>query len=461
MMKKLTLLAFVGLWVANAAWAQSGALTADQLKEIRQSYKEDSYTKAMENALSNNDINKLALNRDNVEKVDQYFKYKVDVSGITNQKSSGRCWMFTSLNIFRPVVMQHFNIDSFEFSESYLYFYDIFEKANLFLNNVVTTADLPFTDRKVNWYFKSPVDDGGVWNSFVNLVNKYGLVPKDVMPETNSSENTRTMVKFIVTKLREDGLDLRQMIADKKSKSEIETRRVEMLKDVYRMLALNLGNPPEQFRWRYTDKEGNLSEYKTYTPQQFRDEVLGDIKLSDYVMIMNDPTRPYFKHYEVENYRNTEEGINWNYVNLPNDVIKQFAIESIKNNEPMYASCDVGAFYAKGTGVLSTQNFNYGAVYDVKFGMDKKDRILTGESGSSHGMALIAVDVDDQGKPTKWQFENSWGADSDYHGYLTFTDNWFNQYMFRFVINKKYLDAKTLKVWSEKAEMLPPWDPMF
>lgn len=178
-------------------------------------------------------------------------------------------------------------------------------------------------------------------------------------------------------------------------------------------------------------------------------------------MIMNDPTRPYYKHYEIENYRNTEEGINWNYVNLPNDVIKQFAIKSIKNNEPMYASCDVGAFYVKGSGVLSTENYDYGAVYGVKFGMDKKQRILTGESGSSHGMALIAVDVNDQGKPTKWQFENSWGPDSDYHGYLTFTDNWFNQYMFRFVINKKYLDKKTLKAWDEKAEMLPPWDPMF
>lgn len=462
MMKKLTLLLLLGVWVASAAWAQSGALTADQLQKIRQSYQEDSYTKAMENALSNNDINKLALNRDNVDKVDQHFKYKVDdISGITDQKGSGRCWMFTSLNIFRPVAMRHFNVDEFEFSENYLYFYDIFEKANLFLNKVVASADLPFTSRKVNWYFKSPVDDGGVWNSFVNLVNKYGMVPKSVMPETHSSENTRKMVKFIVTKLREDGLELRQMVADKKSKTDIENRRVEMLEGVYRMLALNLGNPPEQFRWRYKDKDGNLSEYKTYTPQQFRDEVLGDIKLSDYVMLMNDPTRPYYKHYEIENYRNTEEGINWNYVNLPNDVIKQFAIESIKNNEPMYASCDVGAFYVKGSGVLSTENYDYGAVYGVKFGMDKKQRILTGESGSSHGMALIAVDVNDQGKPTKWQFENSWGPDSDYHGYLTFTDNWFNQYMFRFVINKKYLDSKTLKAWSEKAEMLPPWDPMF
>ncbi len=460
-MQKILVLAAAGFMAFQSAIAQNGSITGQALKEIRASYVLDPYTRAMENALSNNELKKLALNRAGSDNIDQYFKYRTDVSGITNQKSSGRCWMFTSLNLFRPVAMKHFNIDAFEYSENYLYFWDIFEKSNLFLNNVIASADSPFTDRKVNWYFRSPIDDGGVWNSFVNLVTKYGLMPKEIMPETNTSENTRQMIRDITTKLREDGLELREMVAAKKSEKDIEARKIAMMKEVYRMLALNLGVPPETFEWRYKSKDGNLSDNKTYTPQQFRDEVLGEIKLSDYVMLMNDPTRPYYSHFEIENYRNCAEGINWHYVNLPNDEIKKAAIESIKNNQPLYASCDVGAFYVKGSGVLSTQNYDYESAYGVKFGMDKKARVLTGESGSSHGMALIAVDTDANGKPTKWQFENSWGPESDYKGYLTFTDDWFDQYMFRFVINKKYLDEKTLKAWETKPTMLPPWDPMF
>lgn len=443
------------------AMAQDGAVGKKKLDEIRSSYQHDAYTRAMENALSNNDINKLAWNRENLGKDDHYFTYRVDVTGITDQKGSGRCWMFTSMNVLRPKVMKKLNISSFEFSQNYLYFWDIFEKSNLFLNNSITSADLPFTDRRVNWFFRSPIDDGGVWNSFTNLVVKYGLVPKEVMPESQSSENTRWMIKHIKSKLREDGLKLRVLKSNGAKESTIEEAKVAMLKEIYRMLALNLGEPPVEFQWRYEDKDGVLSAYKTYTPQNFRDEMLGEVAMDDYVMIMNDPTRPYYKHYEIENYRNTAEGVNWHYVNLPNDVIKQFAVASIKNNEAMYASCDVGAFLNRDYGILDVNNFDYESLYGVSFGMDKKGRILTGESGSSHGMALIAVDLGADGNPTKWQFENSWGENSGHNGYLTFTDEWFNEYMFRFVIHKKFLDEKTLNVYQEKASVLPPWDPMF
>lgn len=436
-------------------------LTKGELDQIRSGFKMDAYTKAMQNALSSTDINQLAWNRANVGTTDQFFTYRVDVSGITNQKSSGRCWMFSSLNIFRPMVMKQFNLSEFEFSENYLYFYDLLEKANLFLNNIEASANLPIDNEKVRWYLHSPVDDGGQWINFVNLVKKYGLVPKEVMQETNSSENTATMTRFINTKLREDALEIRDLKNNKAGTKAILDRKMAMLSEIYRMLALNLGEPPTEFQWRYKMKDNKVSDFKAYTPLSFRDEIFANINLDDYVMVMNDPSRPFWKHYEVENYRNTEEGNNWHYVNLPNDVIKQFCIESIKNNEALYASCDVGKQLRRDVGILDVDNFDYESVYGVKFGMDKAQRIATGESGSSHGMALIAVDLDANQKPVKWQFENSWGPTAGEKGYLTFTDAWFNEYMFRFVVNKKYLSDKVLEIYKQKAQMLPPWDPMF
>lgn len=458
-------------------------LTKNELDKLKSSFKKDVYSKAMQNALSSTDITQLAWNRENVGTTDQMFTYRVDVSGITDQKKSGRCWMFSSLNLFRPMVIKQFNLSEFEFSENYLYFWDLIEKSNLFLNNIANSASLPIDDQKVRWYLHSPVDDGGQWINFVNLAKKYGMMPKEAMEETNSSENTASMIKFINTKLHEDALELRdmvasktavifakhtvnnqelrEMIADKAFQTKLTTRKLEMLSEIYRMLALNLGEPPSEFQWRYKTKDKKISEEKTYTPLSFMAEIFGETKLDDYVMLMNDPSRPFWKHYEIENYRNTQEGENWNYVNLPNEVIKEFCIASIKNNEALYASCDVAKQLRKDVGILDVNNFDFESVYGVKFGMNKAQRIQTGESGSSHGMALIAVDVDAQQKPVKWQFENSWGPAAGEKGYLTFTDAWFNEYMFRFVVNKKYLTEKVLEIYKQKAEMLPPWDPMF
>lgn len=452
-------LLLVALLAAGSLSAQS--LSKGELEQIQSSFKKDAYAKAMQNALSANEITQLAWNHENVGTTDQLFTYKVDVSGITDQKKSGRCWMFSSLNLFRPMVMKQFNLAEFEFSENYLYFWDLMEKSNLFLNNMANSAQIPLEDQKVRWYLHSPVDDGGQWINFVNLVKKYGMIPKEAMGETNSSENTTWMVKMINTKLREDALEIRALVTAKADQKKVDARKVEMLSEVYRMLALNLGEPPTQFQWRFKNKDKKISEAKTYTPVSFRTEIFGTVNLDDYVMIMNDPSRPFWKHYEVENYRNMQEGVNWNYVNLPNEVIKEFCIASIKNNEALYASCDVAKQLRREVGILDVDNFDFESVYGVKFGMNKAQRIQTGESGSSHGMALIAVDLDNQQKPVKWQFENSWGPTAGEKGYLTFTDAWFNEYMFRFVINKKYLNEKVLEVYGQKAEMLPPWDPMF
>ena len=234
------------------------------------------------------------------------------------------------------------------------------------------------------------------------------------------------------------------------------------LKEVYRSLALCLGEPPHQFTWRYKDKDGNIKELANYTPKQFYKEITpADYSPSNYIMIMNDPTREYYKTYEIQNYRNTIEGINWIYLNLPNEDIKEAALASIKNNEPMYASCDVGKQFNREEGILDPEMYDYESLLGVKLDMDKKARILTRQSGSSHAMTLVACDTDENDKPVKWEFENSWGAASGHNGYLTFTDKWFDEYMFRIVIRKNYLNAKAIEALKGKPVQLPVYDYMY
>ena len=365
--------------------------------------------------------------------------------------------------------MKKYNLASFNFSNNYCYFWDIFEKANLFLENVIATADRDFDDRAVVTFFRAPVADGGVWNLFYNVVEKYGIVPASVMPETANSNNTSQMLSILSERLRKAGYEIREASAvPAKGKKAVAQRadkvfaiKMAALKDVYRVLALCLGEPPAEFTWRYQTKDGKIESLSS-TPFDFWKEIRpADFGADSYIMIMNDPTREYYKRYEIDNYRNTYEGINWVYLNLPNEAIKAAAQASLKAGEPMYASCDVGKQANRATGVLDVNNYDYGSLLGIDLKMDKKARILTRQSGSSHAMLLMACDTDQNDVPTKWQFENSWGPAAGHNGYLTFTDEWFSEYMFRVVINKKYLDAKALEALNTKPVMLPVWDYMF
>lgn len=438
-------------------------ITDKDLQEIQGSFKKDAATKAIQNVLTNDkNIKENALNRNLQGQIDHYFKYKVNVKGITDQKSSGRCWMFTSMNVLRPQIMEKYHLSNFDFSHNYLYFWDIFEKSNLFLENIISTVEKPMDDRAVTEYFKSPVNDGGVWNLYYNAAQKYGVVPQEVMPETAHSNNTNQMVNLINEKLRMGGFTLREMAQQGKKAKELRTEKNNILKDVYRILALCLGEPPHQFTWRYTDKDGNIKELANYTPKQFYEEITpADYSPENYIMIMNDPTREYYKIYDIDNYRNTQEGINWVYLNLPNEDIKIAALASIKNNEAMYASCDVGKQSNTQTGILDPGMYDYESLLGVKLQMDKKTRILTRQSGSSHAMTLVGCDTDQNDKPVKWEFENSWGSSAGHNGYLTFTDKWFDEYMFRIVIHKKYLNEKAIQALKGKPIHLPVWDYMY
>ena len=462
-------IALPALFLAAVLSAQT--LTSEVIKEVQQSFDRDAAaTVAMQNILTATaDIKSAALSHANEGAVDHLFKYKADVSGITDQQRSGRCWLFTSTNQIRPLVMKKYNLASFNFSNNYCYFWDIFEKANLFLENVIATADRDFDDRAVVTFFRAPVADGGVWNLFYNVVEKYGIVPASVMPETANSNNTSQMLSILSERLRKAGYEIREASAvPAKGKKAVAQRadkvfaiKMAALKDVYRVLALCLGEPPAEFTWRYQTKDGKIESLSS-TPLDFWKEIRpADFGADSYIMIMNDPTREYYKRYEIDNYRNTYEGINWVYLNLPNEDIKAAALASLKAGEPMYASCDVGKQANRATGVLDVNNYDYGSLLGIDLKMDKKARILTRQSGSSHAMLLMACDTDQNDVPTKWQFENSWGPTAGHNGYLTFTDEWFSEYMFRVVINKKYLDAKALEALNTKPVMLPVWDYMF
>lgn len=462
MKKSISLAAALVLVCCSALRAQS--ISDENIRTMRDNFRKDASTTALQNILtSNGDIRSLALNHTLDGKIDHFFKYRVNVKGITDQKQSGRCWMFTSMNVLRPSVMGKYGLGEFDFSHNYLYFWDILEKSNLFLENIIATASKPIEDREVVHYFSSPADDGGVWNLYYNIAEKYGVVPAVIMPETPHSNNTAQLMSLVNEKLRSEGYKLRQAAATAKGKkgaSELQEQKTAALNDIYRILALCLGEPPVEFEWRYRDGDGRIVS-ATYTPMEFYREITpGDYSPENYIMIMNDPTREYYKVYEISNYRNTVEGINWVYLNLPNEDIKRAALASIKNNEAMYASCDVNKFLNRKAGIMDPDMYDYESLLGVDLSMDKKARILTRQSGSSHAMTLIGVDTDDNDVPVKWEFENSWGPETGNKGYLTFTDDWFDEYMFRLVIHKRYLDDTAIEALESKPIVLPAWDYM-
>lgn len=438
-----------------------GGISDSMMQQIKQSYANTPTDKAIRNAIGNNDIRKLALNQDNLKGMDTHFSIKVSSKGITDQKSSGRCWLFTGLNVMRAKAIAKHNLGSFEFSQTYPFFFDQLEKANLFLQGIIDTSSKPMDDKMVEWLFRNPLSDGGTFTGVADIVGKYGLVPKDIMPETNSSDNTARMANLISLKLREFGLKLREQALAGAKPAALEKSKIEMLGTIYRMLVLNLGVPPTEFTWTRYDEKGEPVETAQYTPMTFL-EKYGDVNLiSNYVMLMNDPSREYYKCYEIDFDRHRYDGHNWLYVNLPVEEIKEMAIASLKDSTMMYFSCDVGKFLNSERGLLDVNNYDYESLMGTTFGMDKKQRVQSFSSGSSHAMTLMAVDIAKDGKPVKWMVENSWGAGAGYKGHLIMTDRWFDEYMFRLVVEKKFATAKVLDILKQKPIRLPAWDPMF
>lgn len=463
-MKRLVII--LGAITLSISLFAQGGISENMLQEIKKGYRNTPEEKALKNAISANDINKLAVNSEIKATYDFHFSHEVKSKGITDQHSSGRCWLFTGLNVLRAKMIEQYNLGPFEFSQNYNFFWDQLEKSNLFLQGIIDTRHLTMDDRKVDWLFKHALSDGGQFTGVSDLIMKYGVVPSTVMPETYASNNTSRMSMLLNIKLKEFGLELREMKKEKRQSDKdfaaaLENRKVEMLSFIYRFLVLNLGEPPTEFTWTMYDASGEPVSTKQYTPLSFYQEYIGTDLQNNYVMLMNDPSREYYKVYEIEYDRHVYDGANWLYINLPIEEIAKAAIASIKDNTMMYFSCDVGKFLDSKNGVLDVNYYDYGSLMGTEFKMDKRERIITGASGSSHAMTLMAVDLDENSNPKKWKVENSWGAASGHKGHLIMTNEWFNEYMFRLVVEKKYISPQLLELLETEPIILPPWDPMF
>ena len=381
-----------------------------------------------------------------------------DIGKITNQKASGRCWLFAALNTMRYEVIHKLNLDNFELSQNYQMFWDKLEKANYFLESIIQTADEPLDGRLVNFLIGAPMQDGGQWDMYAALADKYGCVPKYIMPETFHSSNTRMMNRLLTFKLREDADILRAAVRDKAK--NIGKLKEKMLQEVYNVLVICLGEPPATFDFEYRDKDGNFKRDAGLTPKSFFKKYIG-LKLSDYVSIINAPTedKPYNKTFTVAFLGNVVGGREVKYLNLPSEELKKLAIAQLSDNKPVWFGCDVGQMSTRDTGLMALNAFDYESATGLSFSFNKAQRLDYCMSGMSHAMVFQGVNLVD-GKPNRWKVENSWSEKSGQDGYFIMSDAWFDEYNYQVVVNKKYLTPKQRKAFEQKPIVLKPWDPM-
>ena len=436
-----------------------GAITPELLQKLQQATPKAPAERALHNSIVQNGM--VLANAELMTPPDDHFTYRVPTKGITDQKRSGRCWLFTGFNVLRAQFIKNNNLGEFYFSHCYSFFWDQLEKANLFLEGILETRTLPITDRKVEWLFQHPINDGGQFTGISDNLLKYGVVPSDVMPETYSSNNTARLSSLIAKLLRQGGMEIRSKAEQGATLAELRKDKETTLQAIYRLLCLNLGTPPTTFEYTLRDADGKVLSTKEYTPLSFYKEHVGVNLKDDYVMIMNDPSQPYYETYAIEYDRHAWDGKDWTYINLPMEEIKEMAIASLKDGNMMYYSCDVGKELNKESGLLTLGYDDYEAITGVPMTMTKGERIASFDSGSTHAMTLVAVDLDKSGKPTKWMVENSWGATAGHQGYLIMTDEWFDAYTFRLVVNKKYLTPRAKELQGKTPKLLPPWSPMF
>jgi len=433
----------------------------NDIERFAEAFETDSKNQLAMNAVAQNDITNIAVSRDRLASVQRVYSHMIETPEVTNQKKSGRCWIFAGLNTLRLTAMEKMNLETFELSQSYLMFWDKLEKANFFLENIIETCEQPLNGRLVMWLLSDPLPDGGQWDMFVNLVEKYGVVPKSVMPETYSSSNSRKMNTLLLAKVREDAQRLREMHAEGANIETLREAKDKMIAEFYTMLCIHLGKPPASFFWEWRDKDKQFHRHGHITPLAFFEKFIAR-DLDDLVCLINAPTddKPYHRLYTVQYLGNVVEGQIVRYLNVDIKTLKEAARAMIVDGKPVWFGCDVGKLLERDRGLLDLKIYDYELVYGVPFKQDKAGRLDYGHSCMSHAMMLTGVDLDEDGNPTKWRIENSWGAKIGENGYLSMSDAWFDEYLYEVAISKHYLSPELLNVLDTEPIVLPPWDPM-
>lgn len=453
----LVLVIALPLFASGASAGKNGELDRGLIAELQKSFDSDGSERALMNAIANNDLKDLALNREIINRHDDIYTFKVDANGITNQKSTGRCWLFAGLNVMRPAVMKKYNISEFEFSENHLFFWDKLEKANMFLETIIETTDRDIDDRELQVILKDPVPDGGWWNYVVALIDKYGAVPKSVSTETKHSSATRRMNGILSGMMRHDAADLREMAAAGTSADELRAAKKDMLTDVYRILALHFGVPPEKFVWRVKNKDDEIIE-EEFTPKSFYKDAVG-VDLREYVTVMDHPAWEYGKFYRLNFCRNLSDEEDMGFLNLGAAEMKKLAERAVLDGEPVWFAADIGKENNGEEGILKVGIYDYDALLGFDRQLTKKQMVTYRHATPNHAMVFVGIDRKND-NPVKWLVENSWGTKKGDKGYWAMYDDWFDKYVFTIIVHRRHVPKKILKLLDTDPERIPAWDPI-
>ena len=434
-------------------------LSCEDIRRFSKSFSADPKNNLALNAVTENGIAAVALSRKEVDRQNFTFSNLIESSDATNQERSGRCWLFSGLSTLSLEAMKKLNLRTFELSEIYQMFWDKLEKANYFLENIIVTKEEPLNGRLVSSLLSDPIPDGGQWNMFVNLIKKYGVMPKTFMPETASSNDSDPMNALLSSKLREYAKVLRDMNGKGASTSELRERKGGLLEEFYKLLSINLGLPPETFYWEWRNKDGLFHRRGEITPVQFYNEYVG-IELDDFVTLINAPNKAFDKLYTVQYSGNMVDGQETRYLNVDLKTMKNATVNMITGNRAVWFGCDVAKMLDTEMGAMDLSIYDYEAVYGTRFQLDKASRLDYGDSEITHAMVITGVDLDEHGNPKKWRVENSWGAAIGDQGYMYMMDEWFDEYVYEVVVRKEYLSPELVKVLDTEPTVLAFWDAM-
>lgn len=432
-------------------------LTLDEIAKFQQDYQQNKQNKIAELAVVNNGVQKASFNGEGIRDLNRTFSIEIPTDNVTDQKQSGRCWLFAALNVLRHKFAKQYHTKNFTFSQSYLFFWDRIERANIFFNHILETADKPVDDRTVHFYLQAPDTDGGQWHMAISLIRKYGLVPTYAQDESFTANNTAAFNQALNMKLREDGLVLRKLAQAGKN-DEIEQKRQEYLSEIYRMAVIAFGQPVQKFDLEFKDDDGNYKLDQNITPLDFFHNYFED-DLDDYVVLFNAPDHEYDKLYAFPFEDNVEGGSPIRFLNTKIENLKEAAIKQLKDGETIWFGCDVGKQSDRQKGILAADLYETDTIFNIETNLSKKERLETGASGSTHAMTFVGVDVVDN-QPRQWKVENSWGTKVGEKGYFVMDDKWFDEYLFKVVVKKQYLSEKLVKIAEGEATPVPCWDSM-